>query len=196
MIFEGNSEKIIDKIIQKTKQEVYAYSEMERRIAQREMDNARKKASKMFEESDEILKKKAEDYIRRETDRLEILYNKNLLKGQLILINKIIDNSREKLKELRKDKRYKDFLKNSIEEGKCAIGNFDVIVEIDKDDKLLIESIEDKASIELSLEPIVGVVIRSKDKKMYIDNTVNGRLERFREEIGHILYNSIINQMG
>ena len=116
-------------------------------------------------------------------------------------VNNVFENAKEKLGGLSREKGYESMLLRTLEECVSAIHMRDIIIECNKNDKIIVnkiisdftkKNINYKIAISDSFFDFVGGIrVRSSDGLMSYDGTIDSRLERvkpiIRKNIAQIL---------
>ncbi|MFQ6050298.1 MAG: V-type ATP synthase subunit E [Candidatus Hydrothermarchaeota archaeon] len=206
-------EKIVEKISQETDEKVRsilndARSKAEKILARAKMQSERKKA-------DIVEKGEREAFLEKQRIIADARIKTRKMKwdaGEEI-INKAFESSKKRINEIRSKGRYggsdySEILKRLIKEAGLNIGGGDLIVSATKEDAKFIEKglLDDvakeieketkvKTSITLSEDNISGlggVIVKTKDRKMEVDNTYEERIRRqteaLRAEVHRILF--------
>ena len=172
-------ENLLEEIRNDAEQEVKeiisdAKREAEKLIKNAEQD-AEKKASKLREEAErnaEIAESRIVASAKRNA-RIEIM------KARDEIINRVIDEMKEKLKKI-KGKKYRDYVEKAIENGKEKIGKIYIMAARKEDEKVAKEmGVEVKGKV----DAIGGVIIKSIDGKKEIDATFDALLKRRMNEL-------------
>ncbi len=202
-------DKIVEKISQETDEKVEsilneARSKVEKIIARANMQSERKKA-------DIVEKGERESFLEKQRIIADARIKARKMKwdaGEEV-VNKAFKISRDKINEIRSEGKYggedySEVLKRLIKEAGLNIGGGDLIVIATKEDANFIEkgSLDDiaeeiegetkvKTTINLSKENISGlggVIVRTKDGKMEVDNTYEERIRRQSEALRAKIY--------
>ena len=154
---------------------------------------------RLLEEREILLAKShAERDYRREVRASEIRMQATLDRLRWALVSQVIDKVRGELRELAKDEsRYRPVLSGLLASAAQAIGG-DVLVaslndadrrRFDKSWQAIVAAVPDK-TIELeseSLDCSGGVMIKTRDGSIRIDNTFEGRLERLEPALCQVI---------
>lgn len=99
------------------------------------------------------------------------------------IINECLNRGKKRLSET-KGKQYEEFLKSRVTEGIKNIGK-DIVVDYPEKDKKIVEKIvsELRADLGHSIDTIGGVVVKSKNGKIRVDNTFEGIIKRNERQI-------------
>ncbi len=190
----------IKKIISKIKEDA-------EREAEKIKEEARKKGEEILKKAEAEAKSKSDEILNQgkkeaELEKQRILANAKLQakKIKLDVKEKIIEKSfslaEEKLKEVVSSEEYEKILKDLIREAISTIGREDLEVLCRKEDEKVVKKIiKDLSGVELAkdnISTIGGVIVRSKDRQVQVDNTFEARLTRMRDnlriEVAKILF--------
>lgn len=181
----------IKKIISKIKEDAEREAEKIKKEARKKEEEILKKAeAEAKSKSDEILNQGKKE---AELEKQRILANAKLQarKIKLDVKEKIIEKSfslaEEKLKEVISSEEYEKILKDLIREAISTIGREDIEVLCRKEDEKVVKKIiKDLSGVELAkdnISTIGGVIVRSKDRQVQVDNTFEARLTRMRDDL-------------
>jgi len=181
----------IKKIISKIKEDA-------EREAEKIKEKARKKEEEILKKAEAEAKSKSDEILNQgkkeaELEKQRILANAKLQakKIKLDVKEKIIEKSfslaEEKLKEVVSSEEYEKILKDLIREAISTIGREDLEVLCRKEDEKIVKKIiKDLSGVELAkdnISTIGGVIVRSKDRQVQVDNTFEARLTRMRDDL-------------
>ena len=183
MIYEGNSNKLVSSLFEKTQEEIESYLRMEHRISEREIIQSEIEVRKNMEIEEEKNNKAAKDYTMKEINRLGLQYRNEGLKEQFFLIEELFKKVVSELKDIRSLKNYETILHSWVKEGKKAVMSDDIVVEVDKEDVRLLKGLKEKIEIQESKRKLMGVIVKSKDLKRGFENTIEARVRRLGESI-------------
>ena len=160
------------------------------------VEEARREAEK---EAEAIISKKkteAKAYARRILSEARLKAKLKVLNAKEQLVSEIFDEALKKLKELAQSPTYKDVLESLIRDAAITIGGGDleillpsdtnVVLDLDRIAKEAEAETGNKTSLTISderIKSVGGVIVRSKDKLLTVDNTFESRLERLRERL-------------
>ena len=176
----------IDRIIERIKRESEAKVKEILDSANTEAENIRKRNEKET--------KKMVEKIEQEYEKGAVVIRNTIISGAKIeskriqlyaredIINECFRRSEKKLANM-EGKEYEKFLNRSIKEGVDTIGKNAVAGSAEKDSGIVkkIASVLNIAVDEKGLATAGGVVIKSKDGKIRVDNTLEGILSRNRD---------------
>lgn len=189
----------------------------EARAKGNEIINQGKRDAKSIEEEAFVRSKAAEDRIVRDAERhaeqekkkiiadATIRARKRKLDAREEVIDKGFQRAQKTLQEAANSQKYSSILNGLIREACAEMGGGDIEVLARKEDAKTVEKIlpglekvlkEGKINVQLSLsnETIneLGVIVRSRNGKVEVSNTLNSRLERLkptlRVEVAKILF--------
>lgn len=181
----------IKKIISKIKEDA-------EREAEKIKEEARKKEEEILKKAEAEAKSKSDEILNQgkkeaELEKQRILANAKLQakKIKLDVKEKIIEKSfslaEEKLKEVVSSEEYEKILKDLIREAISTLGREDLEVLCRKEDEKVVKKIiKDLSGVELAkdnISTIGGVIVRSKDRQVQVDNTFEARLTRMRDDL-------------
>ena len=173
-------EKIIQRIEEESKREADSIIEEARKRADEILGKAKEEAKGEKEkimakgkEREEQLWERARSSARRDVKRME-------MEAKEEVIAECFERAREKLASL-KGRDYEKVVRNLIEHGKGIVGDCIIIPSRKEDEKIAKKMGMTIANDEI--EALGGVIIRSIDGKVTMDNTFDGILERRKEEI-------------
>ena len=194
----GDVEALKSKILEQAREEASKALDRAKRVAERDLVYAR-------EEAEEIkAQQRAETQPLLEAERkktivaAEMEARKKLLEKKEELVDRIFAEAENRLLELRGSKDYVDIVSRSIEEAVITIDANAIIEFGEKDSDIFtpetISSIESRVAeslgknLQLQFQYVgdrisAGVIIKSKDGRIIIDNSFSGRLRRLKEEM-------------
>ena len=188
--------KIEEIIINEAKEKAENIIVKAREEAKKVLGKAEQEAKR---EAEEIISKKktdAEAQARRILSEAKLEARLKILNAKEQLISEAFDKALEKLKEFSQSAQYKTALENLIKDAAIIIrgGDLEVLlpentnvnIDLSKIAKEVEEQTGVKTSLNISKErirSIGGVIVRSKDRLLTVDNTFEARLERLREQL-------------
>ena len=188
--------KIEEIIINEAKEKAENIIVKAREEAKKVLGKAEQEAKR---EAEEIISKKktdAEAQARRILSEAKLEARLKILNAKEQLISEAFDKALEKLKEFSQSAQYKTALENLIKDAAIIIrgGDLEVLlpentnvnIDLSKIAKKIEEQTGIKTSLNISKErirSIGGVIVRSKDRLLTVDNTFEARLERLREQL-------------
>lgn len=177
-------EKTVDKILNQSENELLLTLNQSLVVFKNTLSNS---LSSLEQEYDRILVdgKKEADKLQKQITGSAALEARN---KQLLLVEdsveKVFAKAIEKLNDLVRNEDYTKFVTQLLDESVKGLGSSDVIVECNSKDKSVIQSILSKFS-GATLSPntvncLGGVIVKSKDGSMSLDNTIDARIERLK----------------
>lgn len=173
-------EKIIQRIEEESKREADSIIEEARKRADEILGKAKEEAKGEKEkimakgkEREDQLRERAFSSARRDVKRME-------MEAKEEVIAECFERAREELASL-KSRDYEKIVRNLIKHGKGIVGDCIIIPSRKEDEKIAKKMGMTIANDEI--EALGGVIIRSIDGKVTMDNTFDGILERRKEEI-------------
>lgn len=177
-------EKTVDKILNQSENELLLTLNQSLVVSKNTLSNS---LSSLEQEYDRILVdgKKEADKLQKQITGSAALEARN---KQLLLVEdsveKVFAKAIEKLNDLVRNEDYTKFVTQLLDESVKGLGSSDVIVECNSKDKSVIQSILSKFS-GATLSPntvncLGGVIVKSKDGSMSLDNTIDARIERLK----------------
>jgi len=194
----GNIETLRDEIIAQAREQEKIAIDREQRIAERDLNYAREDAEKIREQQRARTRSIAEIERKKTMASAEMEARKILLRKKEELVSRLFDAVESKLEQMRGSKLYIDIISKSIKDAVSNIGN-NLLVEFDEKDKKIftdkvIASIQSnlsasigfdiKLKFALSSDNInAGVIIKSLDGKMIIDNSFTNLLKGLKVDM-------------
>jgi len=177
-------EKTVDKILNQSENELLLTLNQSLVVSKNTLSNS---LSSLEQEYDRILVdgKKEADKLQKQITGSAALEARN---KQLLLVEdsveKVFAKAIEKLNDLVRNEDYTKLVTQLLDESVKGLGSYDVIVECNSKDKSVIQSILSKFS-GATLSPntvncLGGVIVKSKDGSMSLDNTIDARIERLK----------------
>lgn len=177
-------EKTVDKILNQSENELLLTLNQSLVVSKNTLSNS---LSSLEQEYDRILVdgKKEADKLQKQITGSAALEARN---KQLLLVEdsveKVFAKAIEKLNDLVRNEDYTKLVTQLLDESVKGLGTSDVIVECNSKDKSVIQSILSKFS-GATLSPntvncLGGVIVKSKDGSMSLDNTIDARIERLK----------------
>ena len=197
----SRQEALIEKILGDAKKEADETIERSRKTAQGVLDEKREEARKKAEGESESLIKASEDQARSIIEssiaNSRIRMNWMILSEKERIIERVFDEVKKKLREFTRTAEYDKILKSLVEEGAIAAGGGELQVHVNSYDyqrslalDRLLDNVEKATGVRTMLgkaaEPadtIGGAVIRSKDGKVAVDNSLEALIERRRKDL-------------
>jgi V/A-type H+-transporting ATPase subunit E len=185
--------KIIKKIESDSKAEAEEILKEAEETASEILSEAEEKAKTIENEILQRGKREAEQEKQRIIANAKLRARKILLDTKEELIDSVFSKVREELSDLDKSKEYPEILSNLIVEAATSIGGNEIILYCRKEDsKILTQEFLKKLSKKLnckltlaseSINATGGVIARSVDGKIEVDNTLETRMERLKEDL-------------
>ena len=177
-------EKTVDKILNQSENELLLSLNQSLDDSKNTLSNS---LSLLEQEYDRILVdgKKEADKLQKQITGSATLEARN---KQLLLVEdsveKVFAKSIEKLNDLVRNEDYTKLVTQLLDESVKGLGSSDVIVECNSKDKSVIQSILSKFSgatlSSNTVNCLGGVIVKSKDGSMSLDNTIDARIERLK----------------
>ncbi|MCD6468563.1 MAG: hypothetical protein J7L32_04555 [Thermoplasmata archaeon] len=176
---EEDANREIDRIIGEAKAEV------EKKIKEAEKE-AEKEGSLLLQRAE----REFENLRRSELSRVQHEVRMDVLKKKEEIINECFSKAMERFRKL-SGKEYVGFVKPLVEKSIKEVGKNCVILPSREEDKRLAKELGLSVSDEM-VKATGGVVVKSKDGRVTIDNTFEGMLKRMeseiRERVGGLLF--------
>jgi len=192
---------LINKILDDAKKEADESIEKSRKTAQGVLEEKRQVARKKAEEESGTLIKTAEDQARSIVESAiansRIRMNWMILSEKEKIIDRVFDEVKIKLREFTRSNEYDMMLESLIEEGAIAAGGGQLQVHLNNYDHernlpldRLSDNVEKATGVKTTLRKatevtntIGGVLIKSNDGKVAVDNTLEALIERRRKDL-------------
>ena len=192
---------LIEKILGDAKKEADENIERSRKTAQGVLDEKREEARKKAEGESESLIKAAEDQaksiIESSIANSRIRMNWMILSEKEKIIERVFDEVKKKLREFTRTNEYDKILESLIEEGAIAAGGGELQVHLNSYDyerslalDRLSDDVEKATGVRTMLgkasetaETLGGSLIKSKDGKVAVDNTLESLIESRRKDL-------------
>jgi len=188
---QENLNKIVSKIRKDAQAEASKIIEKARKQAEEIRREAEREAEKKYSEMISSYQREAEQEKQRIVANAKLKARKIVLDAREEVISEAFSEAVERLKNLPRDK-YREVLLNLIKEGVEAIqGDAEVLLR-KEDSRLITSTMLKELSSELGFQikkskerisAIGGVVVRSSDGRIEVDNTFETRLERQKDEL-------------
>ncbi len=193
----GNVDALKEKILKQAQEQAANTLDKAKRASERDLVYAKEEAEEIRSQHRAKIQPMSEVEGRKSLMDAEMDARRKLLEKKEELVFRIVAEAESKLEELRGSQAYMDIISKLIEEGVTGIGG-DVIVEFGEKDKDVltpdaISSIESHLrkslgrDFQLQFQCVgdkisSGVIIKSKDKRVIVDNSLSNRLRRLEEE--------------
>ena len=192
---------MIEKILDDAKKEADETLERSRKTAQGVLDEKREEARKKAEGESESLIKTADDQARSIIEssiaNSRIRMNWMILSEKEKIIQRVFDEVKKKLRGFTRTDDYDKILKSLIEEGAIAAGGGELQVYLNSYDyqrDLALDQLSDNVKkatgvrtiLSKATEPantIGGALVKSKDGKVAVDNTLEALIESRRKDL-------------
>lgn len=194
----GNIETLRNEILRQAKEQASTIIEREQRIAERDLEYAREDAKAIREQERSKLQPLIETEKKKISSSAEMEARRLLLEKKEELVSRLFADVEHRLEQMRGSDNYIDLIAKSIENGFETIGNELVIEYAEKDREIFsddfISKVKSKISkslgVKVNLEfqssnsiTSAGVVIKSKDGRIVIDDTFSNLIKRLKEEL-------------
>lgn len=187
-----NIDKITEKIAAGSKKEVDAIIKEAKSKADEVISEAEKKAEALKAEIVASGERDAERERQRIVANAKLQSRKLRLEAKEDVIKEAFKMAEDKLKEIGSGEQYSSVLAALIKEAQAVVGG-DIELIARKDDLKVLTpeyikklSADTKARIEISpstIDTIGGVIVKAKDGKVEVNNTIEMRMERMRGEL-------------
>ena len=192
---------MIEKILDDAKKEADETLERSRKTAQGVLDEKREEARKKAEGESETLIRAAEDQARSVIEssiaNSRIRMNWMILSEKEKIIERVFGEVKKKLRGFTRTDDYDKILKSLIEEGAIAAGGGELQVYLNSYDyqrDLALDQLSDnvkkatgvRTMLSKATEPtntIGGALVKSKDGKVAVDNTLEALIESRRKDL-------------
>ena len=194
----GDVEALKNQILSQAQEQATRTLDRARRVSERDMVYAREEAEEIRSGHKAEVSPLVEAEKRKYIASAEMEARRKLLERKEQLVSRIFTEAEDRLEELRGTDTYVDIVSGLIEEGVASIGG-DAIVEYGKKDRDVftpeaMSLMEDRVAkflgktLQVQFRHVgdnvsAGVVIRSKDGRIVVDNSFSGRLNRLRGEL-------------
>lgn len=193
----GDIESLKNEILKQAREQAVATRERAIRVAERDLFYAGEEAEGIVAQQKAKVAPVLEVEKRKSIAVAEMEARRRLLEKKEELVEMIFSEAQSRLEEMRGSEAYKDMIFKLIDDGVASI-NGDVIVEFGEKDKGIFTSdfvsfvqsrmIKSLGNFRLQFQCIgdgisAGVIIKSKDGKMIVDNSFSGRIKRLKEEL-------------
>ncbi len=190
-----------------------------RRLAAEYLQRAKQSRDNILREANErlrlreerevlVAKAMADRLYRRTVQASELKLQKEMDHLRWALVRDVEDRLLDRAKQLAKDEEtYLPLLQQFLAQGGKAIPADELVAEVNSHDHERIAADWEKFALQaapekrvlLSRDPIEcsgGVLIRSRDNRVRIDNTFEGRLERLRDPIRQVIVERLLVSAG
>ncbi len=188
----GDVDKITEKIAAGSKGEIDATKKEAKGKAKEITSEAEKKAKELKAGIMEAGKRDAEREKQRIVANAKLQARKSRLDAKEDVIKEAFKMAEDKLKKISSSEKYSSVLESLIKEAQAVVkGDVEIIAR--KDDSKVLTSAyisklseDTKSKIELSsanVDTIGGAIVKAKDGKTEVDNTIEMRMERMKGDI-------------
>jgi vacuolar-type H+-ATPase subunit E/Vma4 len=194
----GDVEALKNKILEQAREEASKALDRAKRVAERDLVYAREEAEEIKAQQRTEIQPLLEAEKKKIVVAAEMEARKKLLEKKEELVDRIFAEAENRLIELRGSKDYVGIISRSIEEAVTAI-DADAIIEFGEKDSdiftpdaisfiesLVAESLGRKLQLQFQCvgdRISAGVIIKSKDGRIIVDNSFSNRLRRIKEEM-------------
>jgi V/A-type H+-transporting ATPase subunit E len=178
-------EKIIQQIEEESKGEIDRIIDESRNEAEEILSTAIKEGKEECEKMKEKMEREIDQMEKRITSTARREANRSIMEAKEEVIMDCFKLAKEKLSSIN-DKKYVTTIKSFIERGKKIIGKKCMIVSSRKKDVEIAKRMGIPTAKE-EIKAIGGIIIRSMDGSISIDDTFDGILERKKESIRNLV---------
>ena len=196
----GDVESLRNKILEQARKQAAETLDRARRVSERDMVYAKAEADEVISQQRAAIQPMIEAEKKKTMVTAQIKAKRKLLEKKEELVSQAFDEAEKELEKLKGSDAYMDIILKLIEEGAASI-NSDIIIEYSEKDKDIftpeaISSIKSRMAKSLTVGTDIqmqfrcvgniisaGVLIRSADGRVIIDNSFSGRLNRLKEEL-------------
>ncbi len=194
----GSLDTLKDEILKQAKEQSLSILDRAQRISERDLEFAREEAEEIIQQQRAKIQPSIDMEIKKITASAEMEARKTLLLKKEELVSRIFDEAKKKMEEMRYSDFYTNFIIKSIIDSVSTIGN-ELDIEFGEQDKNIftsemMSSIESQVSKSLNQnvklnfkcvgdEISAGIIIRSKDGKVILDNSFSSLIRRLKEEL-------------
>jgi len=177
-------EKTIDKILDKTEKDILSNIQTTLAESQQTLTNS---IPKLEQEYDKIIsdgKKEAEKIEKQITGSSDLEARNKQLMALEDAVNRVFAKALDQIENTERSGNYANFIKSLLDESTKILGTTNVTVYTNSKDSSVVQStLSQFSGAQLSSETIDclgGVVVKSKDGAMTLDNTIDARIERLK----------------
>ena len=200
-------DKIVSSIISEAQENVNKIISEAEKKAEAIIEDGEKRAAIEREKIIENAKKQAQMQYHQLISEAKMKARRAELEAREEIITEAFKKAEEELQRMSssKDEQYIQSLKNIIKEAATEIGGGELLVHVKEDDKEKIKDLDSIAedvksatgkdtSLEFgeSIQTIGGAIVKTKDGRIEVNNTIEARLSRFekllRSEVAKILF--------
>lgn len=194
----GDTGVLRNRIIKQAQEAAAEILDRAKRVSERDMVYAREEAEEIKSKQRESLHPLVEIEGRKTLVDAEMGARRNLLEKKEELVSRIFDEAEDKLEELRGSDEYMEIIAKLVAEGVTSIGANAIIEFGEKDKKIFtseaISAIKSHIAKVMKLSPKLdfrcigdelssGVIVKSEDGRIIIDNSFASQLKRLKEEL-------------
>jgi V/A-type H+/Na+-transporting ATPase subunit E len=153
----------------------------------------KEEADKAYQSIIDEATKKANEEKRKRASLTDVEIRNRLLQTKEELVETAFEKAVMKLGEFTKTKAYHGFLLELIEKTAKRLGEKKIIIKVNSQDRVWLsqgslKSISKKLNMDLDLateneNSLGGCIIQTIDEKIFLDNTLDSRLRRLKEEL-------------
>ena len=177
-------EKTIDKILDKTEKDILSNIQTTLAESQQTLTNS---IPKLEQEYDKIIsdgKKEAEKIEKQITGSSDLEARNKQLMALEDAVNRVFAKALDQIENTERSGNYANFITSLLDESTKILGTTNVTVYTNSKDSSVVQStLSQFSGAQLSSEIIDclgGVVVKSKDGAMTLDNTIDARIERLK----------------
>ena len=194
----GDVNALRDRVLKQAQEQAAEILDRARRVSERDLVYAREEAEEIRSQQRAKVDPMAEMEGRKTLVNAEMEARRKLLEKKDELVSRIFAKAESRLEKLRGSEAYMDIITKLVAEGVASIGT-EVTVEFSGKDKdaftpEAVSSIESHVAKSLDADIRLefrcagsdlssGVIMRSKDGRVIIDNSFSNRLGRLKEEL-------------
>jgi V/A-type H+-transporting ATPase subunit E len=159
------------------------------------IEEAKEEAKRLKNEEVDKAKRAAESESARIINAARLFAKKEIIRAKEECIKKVVEEARERLKNLRRGKEYPQILQRLIAEAMEGVDGR-VVVKVNPEDKELAQKLLSDFQITYELKPESniegGLQVQTKDASIFINNTLESRLNKaaqlLKTEVTKILF--------
>ncbi|MBD3182278.1 hypothetical protein GF312_08300 [Candidatus Poribacteria bacterium] len=194
----GNVDALREEILRRAKEQAAEIIERAERVAKRDMAYAKKEVREIAQQHKARVQPMAEMEKRKTLVTAQMQSRRNLLEKKDQLVSSIFSEAEKKLEEMRGSREYSDLMLRLLTDGINSIDG-DVVIEYGDKDKdfftsqnissiksIAKESLDKKSDLEfrnVGDSISAGVIIKSANGRIVIDNSFTELLRRLKDEI-------------
>ncbi|MGQ9608408.1 MAG: V-type ATP synthase subunit E [bacterium] len=194
----GSLDTIRNEILKQAKEQSLSILDRAQRISERDLEFAREEAEEIIQQQRAKIQPSIDMEIKKITASAEMEARKILLQKKEELVSRIFDEARRKLEEMHGSDFYINLIVKSIIDGVSTIGN-ELDIEFGEQDKNIftsemLSSIESRIkktlnqNVKLNFKCVgneisAGIIIKSKDGRVILDNSFSSLIRRLKEEL-------------